>query len=861
MEVAGESHYLGAIKALVGAGVRADGSEIVAAVQLVPEPLNKHDRNAVGVWGSAGQIGYLPREEAGRYSAVLMELVARGWTPQVSARIWAAHWPDRRDGFSASVRLELAEPHMLVPANRAPGVPHELLPVGAAIQVTGEENHLADLAQWLRPEGECWVHATLHEVTEQLARSTRTVVEVRIDGRRVGQLTPRMSGELLAAVRHLDQRGMVSGARAIVKGNRIKTEVVLYVARAHELPDSWLASSPESTHESQPLTARPVARGAASAPMASASATAGPPPPMSSLPPTSSAPVTPAPAMSESVARPIGSVPATPVPYVSAAHEPTARAAPVSVEPVVLPAGVRERQTTSDSGGYRFNAPPNWPEPPPGWSPPPGWLPDPGWGPLPPGWQLWIEDSPVDAPVPSPVVPSPQVPELVALSRPVPTPVVSSSPEPVEQDIPLFGARGKARELAAEVTSLRAERDQLRAEMDRLGLVEIQELEAHRRRLRDEIAGLRAQAAAEQAELQRRLADLRRQVVVTEEKALLQEAGIYNYQHPLGDSVAYQDVLATLQEQIKTMAKADGGAILAASGWTVNGSAAQGRTMLRDYSKLMLRAYNAEADNLVRTLKPYKLQAAVERLGKVAATIARLGKTMDIRVSEDYHRLRVRELGLTADYQEKLAEEKERDREEKARLREERRLQQEIDRERARLDKERQHYANAVAALQAQGDSEGLAQLQQRLEQIDAAIQDVDYRAANVRAGYVYVISNVGAFGEKMIKVGMTRRLEPMDRVRELGDASVPFLFDVHALFFSDDAVGIEAQMHARLADRRVNLVNQRREFFHATPAEARQHLTELAGNLLQYEELPEALEYRQSLTHARKGLPAPDAG
>ncbi|MBB5872781.1 hypothetical protein F4553_006215 [Allocatelliglobosispora scoriae] len=127
----------------------------------------------------------------------------------------------------------------------------------------------------------------------------------------------------------------------------------------------------------------------------------------------------------------------------------------------------------------------------------------------------------------------------------------------------------------------------------------------------------------------------------------------------------------------------------------------------------------------------------------------------------------------------------------------------------------------------------------------------MDYRAANVRAGYVYVISNIGAFGEGMVKIGMTRRLEPLDRVRELSDASVPFNFDVHAIFFSNDAVGIESAMHSRLASRRVNLVNQRREFFYVTPHEAKQHLLELAGDLLEYNESPEALEYRQSLTQS----------
>ncbi len=98
-----------------------------------------------------------------------------------------------------------------------------------------------------------------------------------------------------------------------------------------------------------------------------------------------------------------------------------------------------------------------------------------------------------------------------------------------------------------------------------------------------------------------------------------------------------------------------------------------------------------------------------------------------------------------------------------------------------------------------------------------------------------------------MIKVGMTRRLDPMERVYELSDASVPFDFDVHALFFSKDAVALEAALHERLSHVRVNLVNRRREFFYATAADVREHLKELAGDLLEYDDAPEALEFRQS--------------
>ena len=417
--------------------------------------------------------------------------------------------------------------------------------------------------------------------------------------------------------------------------------------------------------------------------------------------------------------------------------------------------------------------------------------------------------------------------------------------------IPWFGARKLARNLAEEVR-------QLRGKLEEIGgwsIIELQNRQRELERTIEEqtarIAREEAEAAAAAASLNQQLERVRERIVETEDLAMLQEAGVYHYSHPLSDAVAYQQELAALERQIKDMTRKDGGAVLAASSWTVNGSAAEGRTMVRDFSKLMLRAFNAEVDTLVRGLKPYKVQAAIDRLGKVADTIERLGKTMQIRIAPQYFALRVRELALTADFLQKQAEEKEAERQERERLREERKVQQEIERERARLEKERQHYANALEALVANGDAEGAARLREQLSDVDRAIEDVDYRAANIRAGYVYVISNIGSFGERMVKVGLTRRLDPMDRIRELSDASVPFNFDVHALFFSKDAVGIETAMHERLAGARVNLVNRRREFFRASPLEVKTHLAELAGELLQFRDEPEALEYRQCLTAA----------
>uniref|UniRef100_UPI000A8E548F GIY-YIG nuclease family protein n=1 Tax=Nocardioides jensenii TaxID=1843 RepID=UPI000A8E548F len=130
---------------------------------------------------------------------------------------------------------------------------------------------------------------------------------------------------------------------------------------------------------------------------------------------------------------------------------------------------------------------------------------------------------------------------------------------------------------------------------------------------------------------------------------------------------------------------------------------------------------------------------------------------------------------------------------------------------------------------------------------IDEEIAQADYRVANIRAGYVYVISNIGAFGEGTVKIGMTRRLDPMDRIRELGDASVPFVFDVHALFFSDDAVGVEAMLHREFAEQRLNKVNPRKEFFRVDPTAVLDALQAHKVSVLEFNTHAEAEHFRMS--------------
>jgi hypothetical protein len=249
--------------------------------------------------------------------------------------------------------------------------------------------------------------------------------------------------------------------------------------------------------------------------------------------------------------------------------------------------------------------------------------------------------------------------------------------------------------------------------------------------------------------------------------------------------------------------------------------------MTADLAKLMLRAYNAEAENCVRYVKAGNLKAAEKRLTGAATSIARYASMMEMHINPGYHALRLRELELTADYQMKV--------------------QEELQAERERLEKQRAHYVTVLEALLGNGSEEARQEYTDKIAEIDQSIADNDYRIANIRAGYVYVISNIGSFGPGIVKIGLTRRLEPMDRVRELGDASVPFGFDVHTLFFSDDAVSVEAELHRRFSRSRVNRVNLRREYFYATPAEVKTALIEIAGNLLEFNQEAEAEQYHAS--------------
>lgn len=409
--------------------------------------------------------------------------------------------------------------------------------------------------------------------------------------------------------------------------------------------------------------------------------------------------------------------------------------------------------------------------------------------------------------------------------------------------------------------------------MSLFGLKEKKELERLRAQMSPEqteladLQGTIEKARAEldeitrQIEYQKRLrSELRDQIIETDEAVSLQSFGVYKPRYDLMRSDEYRARLLEIRAKQKELIKGKA-ATTGLTNWTVNNNAAQGRKMVSDMQKLLLRAFNAECDDVIEHVRYSNLEASEKRITSSREAISKLGAIMGVSITPAYYRFKIEELYLAFEYQQKKQQEKEEQKEARARLREEAKLAKEIEEERKKLEKEQRHYENALRKIEAQlanapeADKAAIEQkreeLMQQLQKIDQAFKDVDYREANQRAGYVYIISNVGAFGENVYKIGMTRRLDPMDRVDELGDASVPFDFDVHAMIFSDDAPKLEAALHKAFSDRKLNFVNQRREFFRVTLDEIKAVVRANFDKTVEFVDFPPAEQYRQSLAIA----------
>lgn len=341
-----------------------------------------------------------------------------------------------------------------------------------------------------------------------------------------------------------------------------------------------------------------------------------------------------------------------------------------------------------------------------------------------------------------------------------------------------------------------------------------------------------------------------------DEESNIMSFGFYKPRYSFANSKEYQLRLEIIYGRQKQMIKEKTAAVCQTE-WTVNGSRTEGRKSINQTLKLILRAFNGECDAAIAKVKYNNVHVMENRILKAWEAINNLASVQTCHITNNYLNLKLEELYLAHEYEEKLQEEKEEQRRIKEQMREEEIALREI--EKVRLDAERQEKMYQDLLIKARTEAEQsvgekqlkllakIEELQRRLAEAQANKERAIARAQMTRSGHVYIISNIGSFGEDIFKIGMTRRLDPMERVKELGDASVPFQFDVHAVIFCEDAPALENKLHKIFHNRRVNQINERKEFFKVTIDEIAQAVKANHGEIV-ITQLAEAAEYRKTV-------------
>lgn len=282
------------------------------------------------------------------------------------------------------------------------------------------------------------------------------------------------------------------------------------------------------------------------------------------------------------------------------------------------------------------------------------------------------------------------------------------------------------------------------------------------------------------------------------------------------------------------------------------------KRVIDSQSKQILRSFNTECDSLYLNVNSKNYEAYHKKISNAFETLNRLYAIDSVEITRDYLKLKLEKLSLIHAKLLKIEQEKEIQREIKAQMREEERVRREIKNEKKKIEKEEKQFNNEVNLLlkrlekaqntvEAEVYAEKIRSLELKISELEKDKKDVLNREANTRAGYVYIISNIGSFGENIYKIGMTRRLEPTERIKELGDASVPFEFDIHAMIFSDDAPKLEKILHNHFRDRELNKVNHRKEFFNVHIDEIEELVIKEHNNTVEFVKIPIADQYWES--------------
>jgi len=344
---------------------------------------------------------------------------------------------------------------------------------------------------------------------------------------------------------------------------------------------------------------------------------------------------------------------------------------------------------------------------------------------------------------------------------------------------------------------------------------------------------------------------LEEQVAIFDERLSFAELGVYDPHFEFTDAEEYKKEIRRIRDNQKAMLSAKTSTRFPTD-VTVDGSLAKGKTMINRQIRLTMRAFNNESEAAIANTRWNNVNAMEKRIIGAATQIDKANESVGLRISEKYVSLKLDELHATHEYRERLKKEKE-ERAELARAeREEKKLLAEA--EAAEREEERYQKLLDKARSEAGIDEARIAELEAELNEAHARSERARAMAELTKSGYVYIISNIGSFGEDVVKIGLTRRLEPDDRVKELGDASVPFGFDTHAMIYSDEAPALESALHKEFSDRRVNASNMRKEFFRVSLEEVEDAVKRLAPTASFFSDR-EAQEWHETLSRRNEAL------
>lgn len=353
--------------------------------------------------------------------------------------------------------------------------------------------------------------------------------------------------------------------------------------------------------------------------------------------------------------------------------------------------------------------------------------------------------------------------------------------------------------------------------------------------------------------LNRELADIKKRIDFANSELIVAETSVFEDEGITSEE--FKDKLALLRVEYKELIKSNN----AVNQTDPSVYAAGKKKRLTDNIKQILRCFNSEASGIISSATASNIEKQRAALSKSFETINSIFATDGLALNKQLLEYRLRELNIVYSYQKKKEEEREEQKAIRAQMLEEEKVRREIEREKEKVEKEENQFRNEVDKLmkylaqasdgvQKQLYVDKIKELEEKIKLLEKDKENILQREQNTRAGFVYIISNIGSFGENVYKIGMTRRLEPMDRIDELGSASVPFPFDVHAMIFSDDAPSLETTLHNTFKENQVNLVNPRKEFYNVRLEEIEKVVKDNYNATVKFTQIAEAAQYRESV-------------